>query len=480
MSRWVCFFSVLMAAALVPVAASAQGTGCTVGYSVVPCKSVAMRTLTVAQDGSGDYRTISAAVAQVQPGDTVLVKNGRYNEFFSVDRSGTADMPITIKAAPGAHPVIFAGAQKDNEISLRGDWIVFDGFEIEKSWGGITVYGAHIIVRSSYIHDNGQLSDPNTVFNGQGMLVVSTHDVLLDNNRFERNGIYHRDNFHMHGVYLTDFYHRGMSNITFTRNYFEGHGGAGIQVWISKKVGAHGNHHLMIDGNTFKNNDVELICTFVEDAMVRNNTFIHNSHPRSSAKPDGFSAVMWFEFSRDITVENNTFEAQLNGPNDYIVFEKNRGDTQTYRGNTWKVPANAKFKRNGTDYSDFASMFHRVAGSNDKIQLTTAAVAGTTPIPAAERASAPAVLPSSDLQQFVGLFGSRKPFAQVRVFVDQGSLKATMLHERGRPSYLLRPLSSNRFHIEGTPPGFDLAFDGRNRLTVYRPGAGNVSLSRER
>jgi len=472
-----------VALALSSAVAQAQAGGCTVGFSVVPCKSVASRTLVVAQDGSGDYKTISAAVAQLQPGDTVLVRNGRYNEFFSVDRSGTADMPITIKSDSGAHPVIFAGARKDNEISIRGDWIIFQGFEIEKSWGGITVYGAHNIIRDNFIHDNGQLSDPNTVFNGQGMLVVSTHDVLLDNNRFERNGIYHRDNFHMHGVYLTDFYHRGMSNITFTRNYFEGHGGAGIQVWIGRKVGEHGNHHLMIDNNTFKNNDVELICTFVEDTVVRNNTFIHDSHPRSSSKPDGFSAILWFENSRGIRVENNTFSSRLNGPNDYVVFEKNRGDTQTYSGNNWKVPSRALFKRDGTNYPDFASMFGNLSGSPDRIELTSGggpANASVT-VPTAERTP---VSNTPDLQRFAGLFGSRKPFAQVRVFVEGNSLKATILNEPSRPSYLLKPLSDTRFHIDGAPAGFDMAFEVEGsrarRLTTFRPGFGNVTLDRER
>lgn len=481
MSRLMRVFSVLVAAALVPVAALAQGTGCTVGYSIVPCKPVAMRTLTVAQDGSGDYRSISAAVAQVQPGDTVLVKNGRYNEFFTIDRSGTADMPITIMAAPGSHPVIFAGAQRGNEITMRGDWIIFDGFEMEKSWGGITVFGAHDIIRNNYIHDNGALSDPNTVFNGMGMEVVSTHDVLLDNNRFERNGIHHRDNAHMHGVYLSDFYYRGIYNITFTKNYFEGHAGSGIQAWINKKANG-GNHHLLIENNTFKNNAVELICTFVSDTVIRNNTFIHDSHPPSSFKPDGFSAILWFEGSRDNRIENNTFESKLNGPNDYVILEKNRGDTQRYSGNTWSVPNNAVFKRDGQQFADFGALFPKMSGSSDRIQMTAAAAAAGQP--AYRSAPAVAAAPTKTLQQYVGLFGSRKPFAQVRVTLDGDSLKATMMHERGQPTYSLTLLSENRFHIEGAPPGFDIQFNiagsQARQITVFRPVVGNVTLNRER
>ncbi len=477
-SRWVLCWLIFVALSALP--SLAQGNGCTVGYSVVPCKSASLRTLVVAQDGSGDFRSMSAAVAQLQPGDTILVRNGRYNELFSIDRSGTADLPITIKADAGAHPVLFAGAQKANEISIRGDWIIFQGFEIEKSWGGLTVYGAHVIVRDNYIHDNGALSDPNAALNGQGMLVVSTHDVLVDNNRFERNGIYHSDNAKLHGVYLSDYYHRGMSNITLTHNTFEGHAGAGIQVWIGKKVD-NGNHHLMIADNTFKNNAVELICTFVEDSVVRNNTFIHDSHPRSTFRPPGFSAVVWFENSRNIRFENNTIESKLNGANDYVVYEKNRTDGLVYAGNTWRVPSHAVFKRAGSDLPDFASMFPKAANTSDRIELTSGS-GSVTPVPAAERTPAMAAVP--DLQKFAGLYGSRKPAAQVRVVVEGASLKATMLHEKGKPSYALRPISPTRFHIEGTPPGFDMAFDVAgsrvDRVTIYRPIIGNVTLTRER
>jgi hypothetical protein len=129
-------------------------------------------------------------------------------------------------------------------------------------------------------------------------------------------------------------------------------------------------------------------------------------------------------------------------------------------------------------------MFPRLSGSSDRIAPTTAGGGGIT-VPAADRSPVSNTASNNDdLQKFVGLFGSRKPFAQVRVFVDGGSLKATMLNEPSQPSYVLRPLSVNRFHFEGTPAGFDIAFevDGSRvrRAITYRPGYGNVTLDRER
>jgi hypothetical protein len=51
-------------------------------------------------------QTISAAVARVQPGDTVLVKAGVYREQVTLSTSGTAKAPITLQAAPGETVVV--------------------------------------------------------------------------------------------------------------------------------------------------------------------------------------------------------------------------------------------------------------------------------------------------------------------------------------------------------------------------------------
>jgi len=60
-------------------------------------------TYYVAQDGSGDFTTITAAYNQALPGDTVIVKPGVYTEYQSgyglhLTRSGTAASPIILKS----------------------------------------------------------------------------------------------------------------------------------------------------------------------------------------------------------------------------------------------------------------------------------------------------------------------------------------------------------------------------------------------
>ncbi len=83
--------------------------------ALVPAAGVRAEVWHVAQktlggtDPNGQVRTVSEAVARIQPGDTVLVHGGVYREQVIIDPSGTADRPITIRAAEGEH-VVLTGA----------------------------------------------------------------------------------------------------------------------------------------------------------------------------------------------------------------------------------------------------------------------------------------------------------------------------------------------------------------------------------
>jgi hypothetical protein len=52
------------------------------------------------------FKTIDRANKLVVAGDTVLVKNGTYNENLTIKTSGTAKNWITFKAFPGHQPYI--------------------------------------------------------------------------------------------------------------------------------------------------------------------------------------------------------------------------------------------------------------------------------------------------------------------------------------------------------------------------------------
>src|SRR3954465_13452742 len=72
--------------------------------ALVCAPSAGAATVTVDPSGS-----IDAALEHAQPGDTILVATGTYADLVEASPRGTADAPITLKPAPGAHPVVSAG-----------------------------------------------------------------------------------------------------------------------------------------------------------------------------------------------------------------------------------------------------------------------------------------------------------------------------------------------------------------------------------
>jgi parallel beta-helix repeat protein len=76
-------------------------------------------------------KTISKATEKVAPGDTVLVKNGTYNEPYGVNmqKSGTASAWITFKAFSGHKPFVTSSQWYTFGID-RKSYIEISGFEI--------------------------------------------------------------------------------------------------------------------------------------------------------------------------------------------------------------------------------------------------------------------------------------------------------------------------------------------------------------
>jgi parallel beta-helix repeat protein len=81
------------------------------------------------------FRTPQQAADVVDPGDTVLIMDGVYasgpnQNSLNIERSGTADAPITFKAAPGAKPVLKVQAWEG--VGVRGSsYIVIEGLTVE-------------------------------------------------------------------------------------------------------------------------------------------------------------------------------------------------------------------------------------------------------------------------------------------------------------------------------------------------------------
>ena len=142
-----------------------------------------------AGDGSANapWATLQHAAASVQPGDSVLVRDGNY-VGFEIAQSGTAVQPIVFKAASdnvvvdAVNPV----RGRDN-INVEGaDYVVIEGFRVrDAERAGIRVVIARgVVVKNNVVGPNGKW----------GIFTGFAPDVqILDNETFgsaDEHGIY--------------------------------------------------------------------------------------------------------------------------------------------------------------------------------------------------------------------------------------------------------------------------------------------------
>jgi hypothetical protein len=147
-------------AALAAVAAVAVGT-LTGGLVALPASgSVVGRTFHVGIGGddanvgssSAPFRTIQHCADVVRPGDTCVIGEGTYRETVTPPRSGTALLPITFQAAPGARVVVdgtdtisnWTNVTPTDLAALTAEDSTLAGSEFAASVEGGTVYRAAV------------------------------------------------------------------------------------------------------------------------------------------------------------------------------------------------------------------------------------------------------------------------------------------------------------------------------------------------
>jgi hypothetical protein len=134
------------------------------------------------------YLSLAEAVAQANPGDTVLLSPGIYQQAALVTVSG-----ITIKGEPGAH---LKGRAVEGKAALvvRADDVVIEGIECsgirvrDHNGACIRIEGRNITIRDVNFHDNQE-----AVLGGVGGYV------LVEDSVFERNGF---NGGFAHGLYV--------------------------------------------------------------------------------------------------------------------------------------------------------------------------------------------------------------------------------------------------------------------------------------
>jgi len=104
--------------------------------------------------------SFDTAVDGLQPGDTLIVHEGAYNEDgrIAITSAGTAAAPILITGAPNeAKPVINGTNPKHNVMVIEGavSYVTVRGLEITGTGDGINLSGNihHVTIEDNHVHD---------------------------------------------------------------------------------------------------------------------------------------------------------------------------------------------------------------------------------------------------------------------------------------------------------------------------------------
>lgn len=274
---------------------------------------------------SSPFKTIQHAADIAQAGDVVLVRGGTYKEHINIEVSGTSSKPIAFANYPGEKPVIDgdynlpplpkAGWAKcgvdhcfhnDGLVDIKGDYIVFQGFEIRESLGrGIRVYkgGArpkHIDILDNKVHD----------IRGAGILIYHADHVLV-----EGNDVYHVGNFAPYDRAMSELGWPGAisgnnaNHATYRGNIVHENWTEGIMPSAQD-----GSSHIVVEDNIlWDNRALQIYIHRIDDSRIEGNIAYctgNSQFNRSSNYPPGIVIANELQFdggtvTKNVDVVNN-------------------------------------------------------------------------------------------------------------------------------------------------------------------------------
>jgi parallel beta-helix repeat protein len=125
------------------------------------------------------YRTISEAASAAQPGDTVHIRAGTYNERLVPPRSGTANAKITYRAHAGEAPAL-TGTSEPALFLLARTWLVIEGLTVRDVIGWARLEDSS----NNTLRNNVFLRATSSGTTG-GFKLVRSHYNLIENNSLQ-------------------------------------------------------------------------------------------------------------------------------------------------------------------------------------------------------------------------------------------------------------------------------------------------------
>jgi hypothetical protein len=296
---------------------------------------------------SAPFKTIQKAADIVNPGDTVIVRDGIYYDENNDDilvyfkRGGQVGNYITFKSEKKWGAVL-EGIGADGTMAgyattiqnYKG-YIIFDGFEIRNfEWSGYNINenNTNIIVRNNYVHDIGRVESTSIYgkdcldVGGKASYITFENNVIHSCGRLNPNTIpsapesscntpnctsccYNHD----HGIYI-----RG-DHVTVKNNiFFNMKSGWGIQIYGTGGM----KEHIRIEGNTFADTNSRreghiIIANEVNNISVKNNIFYNPKTAGVRISGTNCSGLKIY----NISIENNLMNV------DQVIFGLDCGYT---------------------------------------------------------------------------------------------------------------------------------------------------------
>ncbi|MBO9150807.1 right-handed parallel beta-helix repeat-containing protein [Chitinophaga sp. GCM10012297] len=187
--------------------------GCGKSSSPAPAEQSKQNVFYVSPNGSdaatgtlqAPLKGINAALAKASPGDTVIVREGRYYEKVFFPKAGRLEKMITLKAYAGERPVIdgtgLSVSGKEALVTIRNaSYVQIEGFDIcnlKSSTPWVNVNGivadagsSNIVIRRNRIYNIEHNAAPTDGRSGHAIEIIGNTEVPMKNVLVEENEIH--------------------------------------------------------------------------------------------------------------------------------------------------------------------------------------------------------------------------------------------------------------------------------------------------
>ena len=308
------------------------------------------RTITVDDDGEGDYATIQEAVDAAEDGDTIRVNDGEYEENVEIDKTLSL-------IGNGPDVTTIDGGGEGEVVLIKADWCNVSGFKVTGSgsdWenAGIKVEARYVRISNNTIRDNSYginlwISDSNTIsnniiqYNGCGIYLDFSDSNTITNNTIQNND---RD-----GIFLDESDSNTISNNTIRNNsrsgiYFYRYSDSNtISNNAIQDNGWYGIYLYWSDSNTISNNTIQ---NTDQDGIHLDDYSCSNTIFNNTIRNNSRNGIYLYWDSDSTTVSNNTI--QNNNENGIYL---DNSDSNTISNNTISENEIGIFLRRGAAHN---------------------------------------------------------------------------------------------------------------------------------